>query len=162
MATRGIQVQPDRPVMSAQPERAANPVRHKTNEHRRAAVDVCERGLELKIEMADIQAEYDELKPLIEVWCEANGGTYNSALGSYSTRYTPKYEYPQEIEQQRINLKQAEERARLDGSAIVVNTTVSVAATVTKNSRPSSSTSVLRCPGVAARRGNGDHPVVRS
>lgn len=95
----------------------------------------CERGLELKIQMADLEAEYAELKPAIEAWCEAHGGTYNSALGSYSTRFRSEYQYPQEIELKRIELKQAEERARADGSAAVVNTAVSVAATIIKNSR---------------------------
>jgi hypothetical protein len=113
---------------------AANPVRHKTPEP--SAVHVCDRGLQLKIEMADLEAEYHELKPAIEAYCESNGGTYNSPLGSYATRYTPKWQYSNALELKRIELKQAEERERLDGSATVVNTTVSVAATIVKNSRP--------------------------
>lgn len=113
---------------------AANSVRHKTQEQ--PAENVCDQGLQLKIKMADLEAQYAGLKPEIEAYCEANGGTYNSPLGSYATRYTPKWEYPTAIELARIELKQAEERARLDGSANVINTTVSVAATIVKNSRP--------------------------
>lgn len=94
----------------------------------------CDRGLQLKIEIATLTAEYDELKPDIEAWCEAHGGSYNSPLGSYATRYTPKYEYPATVELLRVQLKQAEESAKASGAAIVVNTAVSVAATVCKNS----------------------------
>jgi hypothetical protein len=94
----------------------------------------CDRGLELKIEIATLTAEYDELKPAIEAWCEANGGSYNSPLGSYATRYTPQYEYPASVELLRVQLKQAEQSAKASGAAVVVNTAVSVAATVCKNS----------------------------
>jgi hypothetical protein len=111
------------------PQRAAVPEQRKTPE------SICDRGLELKIQMADLEAEYAEIKPAIEAYCEANGGVYNSPLGSYSTRITPKYEYPATIELQRIELKQAEERARLDGTAILVNNTVSVAANILKRTR---------------------------
>jgi hypothetical protein len=136
MSTKPIPRPQPIPV-SAAPQRGATPGHRETNN--RPAVTVlnpCDRGLQLKIEMSDLEFEYDKLKPSIEAWCEANGGTYNSPLGSYATRYTPKWEYPAEIELQRIALKQAEERARLDGSAIVINTTVSVAATIVKNSHP--------------------------
>jgi hypothetical protein len=104
---------------------------------------VCDRGLAIKIEMKTLEAEYAELKPDIEAWCEANGGTFNSPLGSYATRYTPEYEYPAEIQLLRVQLRQAEENARKDGAARVVNTAVSVAATVTKNSRSKSKVSVI-------------------
>lgn len=96
--------------------------------------NACDRGLRLKIELATLTAEYDELKPAIEAWCEANGGSYNSPLGSYATRYTPKYEYPAEVELLRVRLKQAEDAAKASGAAQVVNTAVSVAATICKNS----------------------------
>ena len=125
-----VPIQPNAPVMSPKPQRAAAPEQHKTQQN------PCDRGLQLKIEMAILESEYAELKPEIEAYCELNGGSYNSPLGSYSTRYIPRYEYPASIELQRIALKQAEERAREDGSAVVVNTTVSVAATITKSARP--------------------------
>jgi hypothetical protein len=127
-------IQPDTPVMIPIPQGAANSVRHKTP--KASAVNVCDRGLQLKIEMADLEAAYNELKPEIEAYCELNGGTYNSPLGSYATRYTPKWQYSNIVELKRIELKQAEERERLDGSATVINTAVSVAATIVKNSRP--------------------------
>lgn len=109
-------------------------------------VHPCERGLELKIQMADLEAEYNEIKPAIEAYCEANGGVYNSALGSYSTRVTPKYQYPATIELQRIELKQAEERARVDGSATIVNNTISVAASPLKTIRPKAPPIPMRQP----------------
>jgi len=99
---------------------------------------VCDQGLEIKAEMKRLEAEYAELKPQIEAWCEANGGSYNSPLGSYATRYTPEYAYPAAIEEMRLKLKAAEIAARADGTAVVVNTAVSVAATVVKNSKPKS------------------------
>ncbi len=94
----------------------------------------CDRGLALKIEMKTLEAAYKDLLPEIEAFCEAQGGSYNSALGSYGTRYTPTYEYPASVELLRVQLKQAEESAKATGAAIVVNTAVSVAATVCKNS----------------------------
>lgn len=138
------------------PQRAANPVPRETPQH------VCDRGLEIKIAISDLEAEYIELKPAIEAYCEANGGVYNSPLGSYSTRITPKWEYPAEIELARIQLKQSEERAKLDGSAVIINNQVSVAASPLKRTRVPQPLSVSRRTGLAPQSIDANNREVRS